>query len=158
MDDVDARSQTPPESLPPLRGNSEHEQPAPRSSEGAKMPTVLIVDDEVAMLELGCDYLKQQGYMVLPASLPSKAIEIAMAHKGVIDLLITDIIMPEMNGQELADTIAHISPDTKTLFMSGYTSKALIQEILTNANFHFIAKPFSLKNFKEKIKKLIFSY
>ena len=158
MDDAYDPSKTPQQSLPPLRVNSEPELRALNPTEGSKTPTLLIVDDEVAMLELCCDYLKQQGYIVLPASLPSKAIEIALGHKGTIDLLITDVIMPEMNGQELANTIAHISPGTKTLFMSGYTSEVLIQEIQTNSNFHFIAKPFSLKNFKEQIKELIFQY
>ena len=156
MDDDNARRETPQKSLPPLRGNSGQEQRAFNSSEGAKIPTILIVDDELALLELGCEYLRKQGYIVLPASLPSKAIEIALAHKGEIDLLITDVIMPEMNGQVLADTIANISPATKILFMSGYTNESIIQERLTDSNFNFITKPFSLKNFKEKIKELIF--
>ena len=158
MDDAYDPSETPQESLPPLRVNSEPKQSALNPPDGAKIPTVLVVDDDAMILTLGCKILEQLGYIVLPASLPSKAIEIALGHKGTIVLLITDVIMPEMNGQELANTIAHISPGTKTLFMSGYTSEVLIQEIQTNSNFHFIAKPFSLKNFKEQIKELIFQY
>jgi CheY-like chemotaxis protein len=86
--------------------------PAPGKPE---MPTILVVDDEDLILELVCDILKRQGYIVLAASRPSRAIEIAVEHDGIIDLLITDIIMPEMNGQEVAIKISQIRPATKVL-------------------------------------------
>ncbi|MBV5330668.1 MAG: response regulator, partial [Chlorobium sp.] len=128
MIDESGYNETHRKSLPQLRVNGEKEQGAIYAPREPMMPTILIVDDDALMLELGGDILKQQGYVVLSASLPSMAIKIAQEHEGTIDLLITDIIMPEMNGQELANKISHISPDTKILLVSGYTGDIILKQ------------------------------
>ncbi len=158
MDDEYDQRETPQKELPPLRTNNEQEQRALNPSGGSRTPTILIVDDEALILELGCDILKRQGYVVLSASLPSKAIEIAQEHEGNIDLLITDIIMPEMNGQELANKIAHIRPVTKILLMSGYTGDVISKQALLNSNMQFMEKPFLPRNLKEKVQEMLFQY
>ena len=82
----------------------------------------------------------------------------AQGHEGIIDLLITDIIMPEMNGQELANKISHISPVTKILLMSGYTDDIILKQALLNSNMQFLEKPFSPKEMKKKVYEMLFKY
>jgi len=157
IDEYD-HSETHQKSLPRSRINSEKEKGLIYAPGEPRIPTILIVDDEFLILELGYDILKRQGYIVLPASLPSKAIEIAQQYEGVIDLLITDIIMPEMNGQELSNKISHISPVTKILLMSGYTGDITLQQALLDSNMQFIEKPFSPRNMKKKVQEMLFQY
>ncbi|MCK5841379.1 MAG: response regulator [Candidatus Sabulitectum sp.] len=82
---------------------------------------ILLVEDEVAVLEMAQTMLEGLNYTVLSASLPDMALKIVQRHKGEIHLLLTDLVMPEMNGRELAEKIIKISPYTKPLFMSGYS-------------------------------------
>jgi len=156
MDDEYDQSETHQKALPPLRINREQKKRALDSSGSSRTPpTILIVDDDALILELGCEILKRQGYIVLSASLPSRALEIAQEHEGIIDLLITDIIMPEMNGNELANDFSYISPVTKILLMSGYTGDIISKQALLNSNMQFIEKPFSGKDMKEKVKEML---
>ena len=155
MDDERDHGETHQESLPQLRVNGE-KKPCPAPAPGKpEMPTILVVDDDDLILELVCDILKRQGYIVLAASRPSRAIEIAVEYEGIIDLLITDIIMPEMNGQEVASKISQIRPATKILLMSGYTGDITLKQDLFNLNMQFIEKPFSGKNMKKKVQEIL---
>ncbi|MGD0835357.1 MAG: PAS domain S-box protein [Polyangia bacterium] len=112
--------------------------PVPRGHE-----TILLVEDEPAILSMVDQLLTHLGYRVLTASLPSQAIAIAQAHPGPIHLLVTDVVMPEMNGRELAKRLAGLVPGLRCLFMSGYANEVIADRSPLEANISFLAKPFS---------------
>ncbi len=96
-----------------------------------------------------------QGYTVLVASNPGEAISLAMEQPGDLHLLLTDIIMPEMNGLDLSRRIMSIRPALKTLFMSGYTNNIIAHQGLLDEKTHFIQKPFSLINLATKVRETL---
>jgi CheY-like chemotaxis protein len=96
--------------------------------------------------------LEKQGYKVLAAGRPGDAIDMAENHSGKIDLLMTDVVMPEMNGRDLAKNILSIYPDIKRLFMSGYTADVIARHGVLDAGVHFIQKPFSKQDLFSKVK------
>ncbi|MBF0242866.1 MAG: response regulator [Desulfamplus sp.] len=114
--------------------------------------TILLVEDEVSILKLTKTMLERQGYKVLAAEAPYEAIELAQNHSGTIDLLITDVIMPEMNGRELAKKILSIYPNIKRLFMSGYTADVIARHGVLDEGVRFIEKPFSKQEIMDKVK------
>ena len=95
------------------------------------------------------------GYTVLTAKTPSEAIELAEARKEEISLLITDVVMPEMNGRELAEAMQRINPGIKFLFMSGYTADVIAHRGVLNEGVHFIPKPFSIKELGLKVRDIL---
>jgi len=117
--------------------------------------TILLVEDEPSILKLTKMMLEKQGYTVLAASRPCEAIDIAQKHHGKIHLLMTDVVMPEMNGRDLARTILSIYPDIKRLFMSGYTADVIAHQGVLDAGVHFIQKPFSKQDLSRKIKETL---
>ncbi len=96
--------------------------------------------------------LERQGYTVLTAETPGRAIALANTHSGRIDLLMTDVIMPEMNGRDLAKNMLAIYPDVRRLFMSGYTADIIAHQGVLDEGVHFIQKPFSMKSLTAKVK------
>lgn len=114
--------------------------------------TILLVEDSLTVLDLTRSLFQTLGYTVLTADLPSKALELAQAYPDRIDLLVTDVIMPEMNGPELAARMQSILPNIKCLFMSGYTADVIGPSNVMPANVHFIQKPFSIKDMSQKIR------
>ena len=117
--------------------------------------TILLVEDEPAILNMTTLMLKRQGYNVLPAATPGEAIRIAEDHAGEIHMLMTDVVMPEMNGRYLAKNLLTIYPGIKRLFMSGYTSNLIAQHGVLDEGVHFIQKPFSMKELALKIKEVL---
>jgi response regulator RpfG family c-di-GMP phosphodiesterase len=103
-------------------------------------------------MKMGQLMLEKLGYQVLAADTPSKAMHLAKEHPGKIHLLITDVIMPEMNGRVLADLLNSLYPNIKTLFMSGYTANVIAHHGVLDKGVHFIQKPFSKKELAIKIK------
>ncbi|MBM9536068.1 PAS domain S-box protein [Desulfobulbus alkaliphilus] len=122
------------------------ELPAEHGSE-----TILLVEDEPAILEMTMMMLERLGYTVLAAATPGEAIRLAHEHAGSIDLLMTDVVMPEMNGQELAGYLLAHSPNLKCLFMSGYTANVIAQHGVLDKGVHFIQKPFTMEDLKRKL-------
>ena len=113
--------------------------------------TILLVADEPAMLKLAATILKRQGYTVLAASAPGEAIHLAEEHPGEIHLLLTDVIMPEMNGRSLARRLLSLYPNLKCLFMSGYTSDVIANHGVLEAGVAFVQKPFSAQNLAKSV-------
>lgn len=113
--------------------------------------TVLVVEDEVSILELTDKMLKRYGYNVLLAASPADALHIVRTHNEEISLLITDVIMPEMNGRQLVDEIKSVLPGIKHLFMSGYPADVIDHSGVLKDGLHFIQKPFSPKDLIAKI-------
>lgn len=119
--------------------------------------TVLIVEDEAVLLKLSARMLTAQGYSVLTAGTSAEAIRLAHDHAGKIDLLLSDVIMPEMNGRDLAELLVNFQPDLKCLFMSGYTSTVIASQGILEKGVHFIQKPFSAKDLAAKVRKVLVS-
>jgi len=117
--------------------------------------TLLVVEDEATILTLNRVMLEQLGYTVLAAGAPDEALQLAKKHGENIRLLITDVIMPEMNGRDLARLIATCCPTIKTLFMSGYTANVIAHRGVLDEGVHFIAKPFATRELAVKIRELL---
>jgi two-component system, cell cycle sensor histidine kinase and response regulator CckA len=117
--------------------------------------TILLVEDEPMILEMTTMMLERQGYTVLPAVSPSEAIRLAREHAGKIHLLMTDVVMPEMNGRDLARNLLSLYPDIKRLFMSGYTANVIAHHGVIDEGVHFIQKPFTIQDLAAKIRKVL---
>ncbi len=117
--------------------------------------TILLVEDEPAILNITAIMLETQGYNVLRAGTPGEAVQIARGAIGEIQLLMTDVIMPEMNGRDLAKNLLSIYPHMKRLFMSGYTADVIAHHGVLDDGVHFIQKPFSLSNMASKVREVL---
>ncbi len=114
--------------------------------------TILLVEDEPAIMGMGKMMLEKLGYQVLAAGTPKEALRLAVAHPGEIHLLITDLVMPEMNGRQLSDELHTLFPKIKSLFMSGYTANVIAHHGVLEEGVHFIQKPFSMKELAKKTR------
>jgi DNA-binding NtrC family response regulator len=92
---------------------------------------------------------------VLSAATPSEAVEKAKSHSGAIDLLMTDVVMPEMNGRDLSRQITDLYPDIRLLFMSGYTANVIAHQGVLDDGVAFIQKPFSMAGMTEKVREVL---
>jgi signal transduction histidine kinase/CheY-like chemotaxis protein len=117
--------------------------------------TILVVEDELAILKLTRMMLERQGYVVLAAGTPVEAIHIATHYSGEIDLLMTDVVMPEMNGRDLARSLVPLHPRIKCLFMSGYTADIIADHGVLKDGVSFVQKPFSAKALTDKIRQTL---
>ena len=117
--------------------------------------TVLVVEDEAAILELTRESLEQLGYTVLTAGSPEEAIRSSEEHAGPIHLLITDVVMPQMNGRQLSVRLIASRPQLKCLYMSGYTADVMGHRRILDEGMKFIAKPFSLTVLAEKVREVL---
>ena len=142
--------------LPRTDAAEKREQPGEQSTGHLKgTETILLVEDEKSILELGKRILERCGYKVLAAGEPEEAINLANSHSGRIDLLITDIIMPTMNGKDLAEKLSEFVPASRTIFMSGYTGDAITESGFVDEGINFLQKPFSLKTLTEKVREVL---
>jgi PAS domain S-box-containing protein len=125
-------------------------QPVRRGTE-----TILLVEDEEMILKLGHRILVGLGYTVLVANNPNKAIRLVEEHAGRIHLLITDVVMPEINGRELFQRISSLKPSIKCLYMSGYTADVIAHHGILEEGTLFIWKPFMMDSLAEKIREAL---
>ena len=129
---------------------------APASDSAQKgSETILVVEDEKQILDVCRSMLEGQGYRVLTAESPGEALEKVSNLKGTLDLVATDVIMPGMNGRELVEKIRQLRPQVRVLFMSGYTSDAVAHRGILDGEVEFISKPFSLKEFVQKVREVL---
>lgn len=117
--------------------------------------TVLVVEDEPALLDLSKIVLEGRGYQVLAAGTPSEAMRLAEEHAGKIDLLMTDVVLPEMNGGDLAKQMLPLYPGMKRLFMSGYTDDIIANQGVLDDGLYFIQKPFSIQDLTAKVREVL---
>jgi CheY-like chemotaxis protein len=117
--------------------------------------TILLVEDEANLRYLARQFLEKQGYRVIEAADGVVAMQIAVAHEGVIHLLLTDVIMPGMNGRELAQRMSEIRPNTKVLYMSGYTENVIGHNGTLDAGVRLLQKPFTLRDLKSKVREVL---
>ncbi|MCF8089722.1 MAG: transporter substrate-binding domain-containing protein [Desulfotignum sp.] len=128
---------------------------APEETPVGSGETVLVVEDETSILKLAKRILEQLNYTVLTAETPGEAIAVTNENDGDIHLLITDVVMPEMNGRDLAEKLLAEYPKLKVLFMSGYTANVIAHHGVLDADVHFIQKPFSNKDLAVKVRKAL---
>ncbi len=117
--------------------------------------TILVVEDEANLRYLARLFLEKQGYKVIEAADGAVAMQIAVAHEGTIHLLLTDVIMPGMNGRELAQRISEIRPNVKILYMSGYTENVIGTNGMLDAGVRLLQKPFNLRDLKDKVREVL---
>jgi signal transduction histidine kinase/DNA-binding response OmpR family regulator len=117
--------------------------------------TILLVEDEANLRYLARQYLEKQGYKVIEAADGAVAMQIAVAHEAVIHLLLTDVIMPGMNGRELAQRISEIRPNVKVLYMSGYTENVIGHNGTLDAGVRLLQKPFNLRDLNSKVREVL---
>jgi two-component system cell cycle sensor histidine kinase/response regulator CckA len=114
--------------------------------------TVLLVEDEESILNMSREMLEALGYRVLTAGTPGEALRQVKAHAGEIELLVTDMVMPEMNGRDLARLLREVNPGLKCLFSSGYTANVIA---LLDEGVHFLQKPFSRRDMATKVREAL---
>jgi CheY-like chemotaxis protein len=140
------------------RHDAKQEQPdqdLPAASTPEGRETILLVEDEPVILEMTSQMLKDFGYTVLKASSPGEAIRLAREYSGSIHLLLTDVVMPEMNGRNLARILLSLYPEMKRLFMSGYTADVIAHHGVLNEGVAFIQKPFSIQDLGNRIRGVL---
>ena len=120
-----------------------------------QLETILVVEDEAGIRDLVRKILRRQGYTVLEAANGDEALAVYAAHAGIIDLLITDMMMPEMGGRELADRLRAQLPDVRVLYVSGYTDDAAIYAGNFPPGTAFLEKPFTLGSLLHKVKEVL---
>jgi len=128
--------------------------PARETSPGGD-ETILLVEDEPMILDMTTIMLERLGYTVLAAPGPGEAIRLAGEHTGQIDLLMTDVVMPEMNGRDLAGKITALYPGIRLFFMSGYTANVIAHQGVLDAGVEFIQKPFSKADVAVKLRGVL---
>jgi len=128
--------------------------PSPRAAEGGT-ETILLVEDEDSVRQLVRETLQARGYRVVEAENGAAGLSAASLHTGVIDLIITDVVMPGMSGHELAQQLAQSRPETKVLYLSGYTEDAITTEGTLEGGKAFLQKPFTLQNLSRKVREVL---
>ncbi len=117
--------------------------------------TILVVEDDPMFRQMGITMLHRLGYNVISAATPGEAIDLVAAHGSTLDLMITDVIMPEMNGRDLAARVQEVRPDIKYLFMSGYPADVIVHRGVLEEGINFIQKPFSLTEIAVKVRQVL---
>lgn len=131
------------------------EAPAPSIGDGDGGETVLLVEDEPALLRLSTVMLERLSYRVIAAATPGEALRLAREHPGEIQLLMTDVVMPQMNGRDLARNLQSQFPNLGTLFMSGYTADVIAHHGVLAEGVHFLQKPFSTSDLAVKVREAL---
>jgi len=130
-------------------------KPATIAPQGRGFETILLVEDEEMVRVLATRVLSSHGYLVLEAENGEEALEVCRRHEGPIGLLITDVVMPGMNGRELADRLAAMNRDAAVLFVSGYTGGALVEHGALRDGTNFLQKPFSPQHLVERVREVL---
>ena len=129
--------------------------PEPEPEQETSLETILVVEDEAGIRALVRKILRRQGYVVLEASNGDDALKICAGHKGKIDLLVTDVMMPRMSGRELADRLTALRPELRVLYVSGYTDDAMLSSGSFPTGTAFLQKPFTLGSLLGKVREVL---
>ncbi|MBU1155488.1 MAG: response regulator, partial [Proteobacteria bacterium] len=129
--------------------------PDPEGLPQGRGETILLVEDDLPIIKLAKKTLQGLGYKVLAARTPFEAMALAEQHPGGIDLLLTDVIMPQMNGRDLALRLQTLFPKLKCVFMSGYTANVIAHHGVLDQGVHFIQKPFYKKDMAKMVRKAL---
>ena len=138
------------ESLPEDIGKIVPAEPVARGA-----GTVLVVEDDEQLRRLTQRALANEGYIVLEADRGRTALELARRHKGAIDLLLTDMVMPDTNGRKLAETLRAARPALRVLYMSGYPDRAIVNNGMLDPGDAYVAKPFTTDSILRKVHEVL---
>ena len=128
---------------------------APPLPRVARTEHILVVEDEEVVRQLVCAVLTEAGYEVLCAGTPSEALQLVRKHAGMIDLLVSDVVMPEMHGPALAHALAPMQPAMKVLFVSGYSESDISDQGVIGAGLEVLQKPFTQQRLVRKIREVL---
>jgi PAS domain S-box-containing protein len=117
--------------------------------------TVLVLEDNGQLRELAVEFLESHGYKVLQADDPETALEIARTYDGPIDVVVSDVVLPKMSGRVMADKLVEIRPQTRILFVSGYTDDVIVRHGILNEGVAFLQKPYSCEQLTSKVRMVI---
>jgi two-component system, cell cycle sensor histidine kinase and response regulator CckA len=145
---------------PPLRLMTQSDSPISDAQRPASAPQgrgelILVVDDDPAVLRMASKVLRRGGYEVLEAGGGSDALRIAEEHDGKIQLLLTDVVMPEMGGREVSEELRARYPRIRVLFMSAYTEDEVILRGVRVAEVNFVSKPFTVDGLRNKVREVL---
>jgi CheY-like chemotaxis protein len=126
-----------------------------KASRGSE--TIMVVEDDSSLREVTCEFLRGSGYIVISAGSPEEALCVAEGHRGPIDFLLTDIIMPKMNGRELAVQLSVARPRIKVLYVSGYTDGVVRDGVhgILEPGLAFLQKPYTRSALRQKIREVL---
>lgn len=130
-------------------------QSAPEAAAQSGAETILVVEDQEQVLELARSILEMYGYNVLATRSAPQAVKIAQERSGTIDLLLSDVVMPQMNGRQLSSAVKATSPGIRTLFMTGYPSHFADPQGLLEDGIELIEKPFTVKALVTRVRKVL---
>ena len=125
------------------------------NGDGLQRQTILLVEDERMIRRVMCEVLEREGYRVLACADPREGIDAFQQHAGQIDLLLTDVMMPGMNGREMTNQILKIRPELRVVFMSGYTESTLRQQEQAEPQVEYLQKPFRVETLTRKIAQVL---
>ncbi|WP_051305809.1 GAF domain-containing protein [Desulfogranum mediterraneum] len=137
-----------------VEDSSEPEQGREGNLAGAG-ESILLVEDEEAILALSKEILEESGYSVLAAATPALAYERALHHEGELELMVTDVVLPEMNGKELGEKIRELYPDLKIIYISGYTENIIEHRGVSEGEVNFLQKPFTVQALRKKVRQVL---
>jgi len=134
-------------------------QPEARTVRTISMPegteTILVVEDESTVRELTCEALKLQGYLPLSAGYPEEAEALSRSQQGSIHLLLTDVVLPRMDGRTLFRKLSRTRPEMKVLYVSGYTENFIVHHGVLDPGVHFMQKPFTFQGLARKVREVL---
>jgi two-component system cell cycle sensor histidine kinase/response regulator CckA len=116
---------------------------------------ILVVEDEEIVRRLACEALTLLGYSTLAAGDPEEALKICDAHPGPIHLLLTDVVLPRMDGRTLFGLLSARRPESRVLYVSGYTENFIVRHGVLDRNVHFMQKPFTVENLAFKVRQVL---
>ncbi|SRR5258708_2816133 len=137
----------------PLKKGQEPQASPSMASKGTE--TLLFVEDDAMIRNIYTKFLRQRGYHVLEAQDGKEAFHVYESYKGHIHLMVTDVVMPELNGRQLVDMLSHRHPQPKVLYISGFTKDAIVQRGILKANMPFLEKPFGREELALRIRQLL---
>ncbi len=127
----------------------------PDAPAGGGVETVLVVEDEAIVRELVCEVLRSMGYNVLKAARPGRALELSESYSDPIHLLLTDVVMPEMDGKSLFEKLSPGRPEMRVLYVSGYTEESIVTQGILNSHVCFLQKPFTAAKLASKVRNVL---
>ena len=135
---------------------SDAPQPSNRSQSVRSLhKTVLLVEDEDFVRNVTREVLELSGYQVIEAIDANDGLELFRQNMEIIDLILTDVVMPGMNGREFANQLLPLRPDLKIIFMSGYTDNAIVRESFSDLHLNYLQKPFTLDTLTDKVHQVL---
>jgi CheY-like chemotaxis protein len=120
-----------------------------------RVPTILLVEDEAFVRKVACEILRSAGYRVLPAPNAAEAIQAFRCHPDEVQLLLTDVVLPDRNGSDLALELVTVRSSVKTIFISGYPVNAITRKGLQHPGWFYLPKPFSAASLLRKIEEVL---